>query len=747
MADDDEHAAETARETDAMLGGERAAAPHAEGARAAPGEQSGPVNTILRIYERQLSSSIANQRRVGREASGAGRQQSVGRASTGKRDNETYDISFMQSRARASSGAKVDGEGRVDVTKMVEDTDMLGLRRVNMLAIARRARLPLGALIMSLSESGDRREVNLRGAEEGEEQEEQTSSQQHSGSGVDRLPDQTSRVSGDSRDRSVPIKYIDVSFGEQQERKEHHLSTPNQGFGLLLSPAGATPRHEGALAAESQKSRDAFHDWLSETPRNAPGGNPGSVNVQVALPEDQQLAENQGLLVLDPTSVTHGEPPQWVFAVPSCSPDEFPGPCEDGCIVLPSEVANVTVYCEQGREVSSLANVVISVELSQPPWAWFVLFVGVFCASLGTPIIGRLNSFTDNPACTSLWWHTAHLFAFVVLAGIISMVHTIKPSEKALLKSPREGLLPICLLGLVFGVYSLLWIHAGNEKEVTPKGAEFTGATIQSLALHALHPFFIVAQRACRKQRLFTGELLGLAMLLAGLLMMAWPNKESGWTDHIGADMMSLCGALCVAVYLIVAKTMACQLVETLLLLGQVVVAFVPMLFSLAFHSLHSEKLGESCASSWAHDSDIAQWFVALMFLSSIQYLCFVHALRYVHPLAVSFALTISTLLSVFWTYYLFKADLRITGAFYTHVTVPGIFVAIVGVIIALYSTTVKRQFVELVITNSRIRKRQLAKFKLTPSVLQKSQETYESSLYSSASKAINAPQPPQQQR
>ena len=587
------------------------------------------------------------------------------------------------------------------------------VKQISMLKLARKARVPLTSLLESLADTGDKRDVRVRNIED-------------NGTG-------TGSSESDAliqKARSSPIRYVDVTFNEggdahsplAAESRPQTSLTPPCGFGLLLSPSLASNTEN------EEKKEDAFQAWLDESP-NA-GQKNGKVSVAVEMPPKMDLAA-QALLVLDPTTGRdENAPPQWVFAVPT-APGKSPT-LEQRLFPIPSEVSSVTVYCENGvlprlnsnESTIPSALVVVSIELSRPTWAWGILFVMFCCNSVSQSIATYLHHFTPATS-VALWWTTAQTFGFMFLFIITMLLHHWEPHEIALLKDPKHGVLPLAILGLSYGVYTILWVNASNvegDNDVTK-----LGPTSQSAALASVHPILILFWRMLRRKNVFTGEIVGTSLLTIGMFMIAWPNGE--WSGTGSADGFGGGSSFFIAGYIVLMKMIVSQLPLSIVLLLPSVVSFLLQLIVVAISGDASTIFG------WASHPE-SKWWLALMILSTVSCASLVHCLRYLHPLALSVSLAASTMISLLWSNYAFP-DMVVSNGFGSSplAMVLGILVLLVGCIAVIYSAAVRRQHVDIEVSNQAISKRQRLKNRLTSSALQKSQDTYGSQLYASASK------------
>ena len=578
-----------------------------------------------------------------------------------KRDRRAgglFGISFNRSKGRQSVRHS-NAEDRVNLGEVENEAE--GITTVNMLTLARRARLPLSALILSLSNNGDRRDVRVRN-EEG------------------------SPRSEDHEDESLlgaqrsPTKYVDISFDEMEERKRDTAPSSlgkQSGFGLLISPATS-------MTSAEKVKKDAFQEWLSDTPA---AGQHQKVSVAVEVPGRADF-ENDAFLVLDPTSVKDGNP-QWVFAVPTAMPNEAAAPDSfEGrmCSQFPSEVKCVTIYCEQETvgEAASLA-IVISVELSRPIWAWVVLAMAVLCSGLITPLMAELHRATDESVCVSAWWGTAGLIFSLVCFLATLLVHRFTPSEISFLCS-RGGILRLCLLALTWATYAVFWTAAVHNKE---ENSDTTyGPTALAIAFGAMHPVGIVLYRALRRQSIFIGEAVGFGLFITGMLVLAWP--QNSWVRDWEADMYASASAVGLAGFLISAKTLSSQLPSTVVMMCVSFVSFL-MLIIVGAAGHDDEHISTCLGGGWREHQYYGRCFVALIFVSGLLWMSVVHALKFLHPLAVSVALCLSSLLTVFFTSYVFD-DVDVVGDFGGKGVVPGAFIAVIGCAIAMYTSVLKRQ-------------------------------------------------------
>ena len=641
-----------------------AAARDEEPAGSSEGEQQlPPVHTILKLYENKI-----------RQYEGTGQARSSG-----------FGLAFSKSKRRQSDVRRSE---RVNLSEEsdVDHTNSDGVKTINMLRLARRARVPLAALIASLADNGDRRNVQLR-SEDGP-----VGSDGSDGEGAAE-DDPLLGVSAQAQPHSTPMKYVDVSFNEFSDdpcgvsgvgsrpgATALSLAT-STGFGLLLSPGSGLSQ----TSQEPSGARDAFEEWLGNAPAVP---KEQQVSVAVELPSVGRF-DNEAFLVLDPTSVRMGAP-QWVFAVACTDPEEMQQQQRDctACASFPSEVANVTLFCEQAGDASQLANVVLSVELSRPAWAWLALFTAVVCAGLTTPFVAALHTYGSvRSPCVSFWWATSLSVFSLCLAVPMLLFQRLKPSELDLLKR-REGLVPLACLGALFAAYILLWTSALNERD--KKKPTHVGTTVQALGLNAYHPLSILLYRVVRRQQVFAGEFLGAGMIAVGFLVLSLPSDGS-WTDSWGADLRAAASSICLAAFLVCGKVIASQ-IPTFVVLKLMAWAGIVVTLIAALAGGHSSKLsfGE-CIGGWKSEAFYARMFVSLILVSGLQWSATVHSLRYHHPLVVSMALCFSTLFATFSINYLFS-DVNLVGALSSHGVVPGILVAVVGCIIGLYTSVVKRQ-------------------------------------------------------
>ncbi|KAJ9453757.1 hypothetical protein DIPPA_31489 [Diplonema papillatum] len=660
---------------------------------------------------------------------------------------------------------------RVDMTAEGD-----GIQRINMLKIARRARLSVDALLKALEDSGDRREVRFRTATDpatmnydiveasssGRSPEVDTERDTEGESGNEHEALLSGGGSANSPTASRTKTYMDVSFTEEVPAVDDlatiDTNSPAQsngngtvqhlvesachytGFGLLLSPSMAHTQRvstsSGGSTPTNMEKRDAFMDWLANAPTKVDRDN--RVSVSVEMPPERVDWEYEAVLLLDPTAAKTGAL-QWVFAVPYTASLTASESLEARLYShLPSEILSVTLYCDACTyPSSSLASIVISVELSRPAWAWLVLAVGTISASVVQPLVTHLNIFASRPSLAALWWSQADVVSFSLLFLFTCSIHHWRPTETGLLKEWTGGILLIFILSAGWAGLAIFWAMATNNVESDHDGC--VGPTIQGIVLHGLHPIYIALMRTFSRQPVFMGELLGLLLVAAGMSLVAGPFHEHSWREWGASDGYAAASAFFTAIFLVCANHLAAQLPAAVVLFPSSVLSCLFLLgIAFADDAIH-DTFGSEGVFGWAQSASSVKWWIALLCVHAAQQLCFMHALRYLHPLAVSVALAMSALISTFWSEYLFDG-VHIIGGFGSVVTIPGMILAIIGGLLAMYAAAERRQHVEIEITNEKFMKRQRTKSRLTPVTLQKSQEQYDGSLYATASKGQEQP-------
>eukprot|EP01065_Artemidia_motanka_P043978 TRINITY_DN618_c3_g1_i1.p1 TRINITY_DN618_c3_g1~~TRINITY_DN618_c3_g1_i1.p1 ORF type:complete len:824 (+),score=290.41 TRINITY_DN618_c3_g1_i1:192-2663(+) len=649
------------------------------------------------------------------------------------------------------------------------------VRTVSMLEVARRLRVPLGALVGALAMSDDRREVKVRGdspscpgvgstcgspltqasTRRGQSDQEPLlggrnftgTEPERQGSVIldinfhDEVDRQsTSGVEDDAYDDSVS----QPRHGTLRKLSSQQLDFPKaQAFGLALSPANVVAPEKGRVAV-SNRGTDGFHEWRRGV-QQATSARERDAQVTVELPDanGKKHLSHDAYIVRDP-SVPKGSMPQYVLAVATLPEDVRHGQNKK-LFHLPGEVDAVTVYCDCSNADADTPSVILSAQLSQPAWAWAVLLFGVGCLSCVFPVVGRLRTHADDAPTAAVWWATAELIVLSVLF-VLSCTTRRWTSAEWLTLNTGTGtffsryfyVIIIMLVGLGGGGAQALWIQAYTAQDHKNEAKE--GPPSQVFALHALHPLIIIAYRLARAQRLYFGEVVGVAGVLVGMGLLAYPGPDKWDSSWALPVVYAAASSVCVAAWIIGSKVIAAQLPASAILTAAAVIGFAT---TLVVAVICGSCTSASDVFGWATDSTAVQWWIVLMFLSAGSKLALVNALRYMHSITISVSMCVAAMCGAVWSEYCFDVD--VPGGMNPAWAVPGLLVCGGGAALAAYTTSVRRQYVEVEVTPSPqgvLAKRARPTTRLTPGALavKQRQEHGGRTLYHDAAAGMRQP-------
>eukprot|EP01062_Namystynia_karyoxenos_P003701 TRINITY_DN11317_c0_g1_i2.p1 TRINITY_DN11317_c0_g1~~TRINITY_DN11317_c0_g1_i2.p1 ORF type:complete len:931 (+),score=220.28 TRINITY_DN11317_c0_g1_i2:96-2795(+) len=683
--------------------------------------------------------------------------------------------------------AQLNGAGTNGAPQRGEVASAVDVRTVSLLEVSRRIRVPLGCLVGALALSDDRREVRTReespsvagnasasspaswrGAPEGEPLMGSGRTLSGGAAGGSDLDRQNSVVMDINFNEEVPAPTGSAAEEEDHDdsvsqpgrrlqvtrkmSQQHLGSVPKaQAFGLVLSPGGvATSDHKREMRAGT--ARDGFDEWRRGV--RAPIDNlPNDAQVTVEVPEGpRRHLSHEAYIVRDP-SIPKGQPPQFVFAVATL-PEDVQRAADYGRLCrLPAEVEAVTLYCEVNAadDPDAPPAVLLSAQLAQPTWAWMVLLFAVGSLSCVHATLGRLVPLADKESLVGLWWATAEVLAFAFVFITTCTTRQWTSAEVMVFDAgygPRLGrywyLLVILGLGAAGGAVQALWVqsYAAHNHDAGPDPER--GAPAQAFALHCAHPLLIIAYRAARQQRVYIGEALGVVAVLVGMGLVAL--KPNDWDSSWGpADAYAAASSVGVAAWIIAAKVVAAQAPVGAILLVASVSGFVITLVVATSAGIHGFS-GSGGAFGWAGGGEEARWWLGLLFLSAASKIAFVHALRYLHSIAVSVAHCVALMLAVLWCENIF--DVEVPGSINPAWAVPGMLLTAFGASVAAYTTSVRRQHVEVEVLPSNqglpLAKRARPTNRLTPSALlqKQRQEHGGRTLYHDANRGLRAVPP-----
>eukprot|EP00756_Hemistasia_phaeocysticola_P036227 Hpha_TRINITY_DN16629_c3_g11::TRINITY_DN16629_c3_g11_i1::g.183017::m.183017 len=659
------------------------------------------------------------------------------------------------------------------------------VRTVSMLEVARRLRVSLSSLVWALALSDDRREVRLRDSpsvsrDGGSPQ----------GTGASRSADLDpllgGRYGGDSGTVRKPSLIMDINFngecsdshihptivddeahddsvsqpryGETLRKISSQIKSPQprvQAFGLALGPGARN--HPPDRKPGKKNGFDAWRQGVLHPDDQAQRD--GQVMVEVPEKEGKGHLSHEAYIVRDP-SVMPGQPPQYVFAVPTMPEDisESRGKCG----AYPDEIAAVTVYCDNPPGDRGLPLVVLSAHLAQPAFAWAALLVGTACLSCVGPAVARMKAHADGAVPAALWWATAEMVLLFVVLLVYAGVHRWTSAELLVFDtgigscfSRYAYCLVLILIGLSGGAAQLLWTY-GMDAHARGHEAD-KGPPAQAAALSALHPLFIVGYRLCRKQRLFTGELIGVFGVLGGLALASYPVDGGHNSSWVTANVCAAASSVFTAAWLIACKVIAAQLPACVIL----VIASVPgVLVALVAAAVSGDLSSSSEVFRWSTDKTVAGWWVAVMCLGVASKLGLILSLRYMHTITVSTAACTAAVFSVFWCRYPFNVP--VPGGVGNAVAVPGLLVCACGAMLAAYTNSTQRTHIELNVTaegqegpsptgSANLPKRSRPATRLTSGLLEAKQREEHGgrTLYHDAMQGLRPPEPrvPRRQR
>eukprot|EP01062_Namystynia_karyoxenos_P003700 TRINITY_DN11317_c0_g1_i1.p1 TRINITY_DN11317_c0_g1~~TRINITY_DN11317_c0_g1_i1.p1 ORF type:complete len:879 (+),score=242.60 TRINITY_DN11317_c0_g1_i1:75-2711(+) len=642
------------------------------------------------------------------------------------------------------------------------------IRIVSLLEVCRRIRISLGALVGALAMSDDKREVRMRDDSPSQVGSLSASPSSRRGDAEPLLrraatPLAATPVLEGERRQSV---VMDINFGEEvlppthgveDDPHDDSVSQPAavrapiarrrssqiepspraQAFGLMLSPGGvAGSDHQRVFPKPGAPTtaKNGFDEWRKGVlcPVNT-SASQSQVTFEVPDPGPGARGHlsHEAYIVRDP-SIPKGQPPQFVFAVATLPEDVLTEGEEGGCCRPPSEVESVTLYCDAVSQLDpgALPPVVLSVQLSQPTWAWLTLGFAVGCLSFVQVMVGRLVPHAAHETLVSVWWATAELFALAAVALAGCLTHRWSSAE-LLVFDQRHGsfvrrfwyLLLIIGLGIAGGSAQVLWANAfaaHPSGDAAPAERARRGAPSQAYAAHSLHPIALLAYRLARGQRIYTGEAIGVVGVLAGMALVAIP-AEKHWDGSWGvADLYAAASAVCVAGWIILAKVLAAQAPASAILFVAALPGLAVNLIVAAWCvGLHGAG-GRDGVFGWASGGSTLRWWLGLLLLSTAAKLAFVHALRYLHSIAVSVAQCVAVMLAVLWCEHAF--DVEVSGGAKAAWSVPGLLVTLIGAALAAYTTSIRRLHVEVEVLPSdrgqHLAKRARPISRLTPSAL-----------------------------